>query len=107
MVTQACTVSLRFWMTKRPFQSALGPSRLAMAGRYSRCEPGPGATVSPPIEKALPPRITSLARSATIGWSVEMTAEPWKPEGRTALPRWKKVQPLPGYIGGQVLDGQR
>ena len=106
MVTQAATLSLMFWIAKRPFQSFCGPSRLAVIGRYTRCDPAPVVTVSPAMAK-LPPRKTSFAIIAATGWSVDTIAEPWKPAGRLGLSRWKKVQPLPGNIVGQLGEGQR
>src|SRR4030042_1584894 len=104
MVTQAVVVSLRFWITKRPFQSLKGPSRLLTKGRYRRWEPAPTVTESPAIRKASP-RKTSLASRAATGWSVVMTAEPLKPEGSDGLSRVKKVQPLPGAREGQTPGG--
>src|SRR3972149_2962947 len=105
MVTQAVTVSLMFWTTKRPFHSPSAPARFEAAGRDMRGEPGPTGTGARAMPKLLP-RQTSFARSATMGWSVDTTAEPWKPSGRPGWYCWKNVQPLPGYIGGPEGGGE-
>lgn len=75
MPTHAVTVSLRFSMAKRPIESFCAPSRLAMSGRYILLDPEATVVVSPSTMNS-PLRRTSLAWSATTGWSLSTRAEP-------------------------------